>query len=37
MNSEENKVNPYDMNSTSFDADKYMQNLIKVCGIIENH
>lgn len=26
----EPKENPYDMNSSSFDADKYLQNLIKV-------
>lgn len=26
----EDKGNPYDMNSSSFDADKYLQNLIKV-------
>lgn len=23
--------NPYDMNSSSFDADKYLQKLLKVC------
>jgi hypothetical protein len=30
MDQEPNKGNPYDMNSSSFDADKYLQNLIKV-------
>lgn len=30
MDQESNKGNPYDMNSSWFDADKYLQNLIKV-------
>lgn len=30
MDQEASKGNPYDMNSSSFDADKYLQNLIKV-------
>jgi len=27
----EKHENPYDMNSSSFDADKYLQKLFKVC------
>lgn len=34
---EQNKVNPFDMNSSSFDADKYLQNLIKVSELIEKN
>lgn len=33
MDFDPNKVNPYDMNSSSFDADKYLQNLIKVSRV----
>lgn len=33
MDHEQKKVNPYDMNSASFDSDKYLQNLLKVSQI----